>query len=544
MLQWSRYRGTALIYRGTALITLFVVLASLLAFLLVKAFSGETSTYVESRDLIRQLKQLDARLDARILKTRISDEYNYNLHLLAGPAAESGKRWEQLVTLNSALENSAIWQARKKAYLDAWGEKSTLIEQFQAHNTALRDDLESLSAIEDSIQANLEPFSVAHPVETLSVLYSASKLTLSTMEYAHHVTNGRAEKIERQIQHLTAQKNNLPPAFTAPIDKLIEQVNMVVREQPQTNDLLERLGFIPVAANLDAINELLNENQRRADLQNRQYLVYLSLCAALMVLWVLYLILRQLRSHALINQMNSALQAANERLEQRVEERTRELRETQSELMSTARAAGMAEIATNVLHNVGNVLNSVNISAELVTRKVRGSKTQGLGKAVQLINERADDLGHFFSQDEKGKLLPGYLNQLVTAIGAEQTEIVQELGQLSKSVEHIKEIVSTQQSYAPPRSTLFPYTTLFRSDRGCSAHEHRLTDSAPHQGHPGLPAGTDLPRGQAPAAADPHQPAQQCQAGGVRHDEPRARNHCECAGGRRHDLAHQRAGRW
>ncbi|UZE31106.1 HAMP domain-containing histidine kinase [Pseudomonas asplenii] len=447
MLQWSRYRGTALI-------TLFVVLASLLAFLLVKAFSGETSTYVESRDLIRQLKQLDARLDARILKTRISDEYNYNL--LAGPAAESGKRWEQLVTLNSALENSAIWQARKKAYLDAWGEKSTLIEQFQTHNTALRDDLESLSAIEDSIQANLEPFSVAHPVETLSVLYSASKLTLSTMEYAHHVTNGRAEKIERQIQHLTAQKNNLPPAFTAPIDKLIEQVNMVVREQPQTNDLLERLGFIPVAANLDAINELLNENQRRADLQNRQYLVYLSLCAALMVLWVFYLIIRQLRSHALINQMNSALQAANERLEQRVEERTRELRETQSELMSTARAAGMAEIATNVLHNVGNVLNSVNISAELVTRKVRGSKTQGLGKAVQLINERADDLGHFFSQDEKGKLLPGYLNQLVTAIGAEQTEIVQELGQLSKSVEHIKEIVSTQQSYAGAPKLLEP----------------------------------------------------------------------------------------
>ena len=67
MMQWSRYRGTALI-------TLFVILASLLAFLLVKAFSGETSTYVESRDLIRQLKQLDARLDARILKTRISDE--------------------------------------------------------------------------------------------------------------------------------------------------------------------------------------------------------------------------------------------------------------------------------------------------------------------------------------------------------------------------------------------------------------------------------------------------------------------------------------
>ena len=31
----------------------------------------------------------------------------------------------------------------------------------------------------------------------------------------------------------------------------------------------------------------------------------------------------------------------------------------------------MAEVATNVLHNVGNILNSVNISASLVAERVR-----------------------------------------------------------------------------------------------------------------------------------------------------------------------------
>ncbi len=122
--------------------------------------------------------------------------------------------------------------------------------------------------------------------------------------------------------------------------------------------------------------------------------------------------------------------------------------EAQTQLAAAARQAGMAEIATNVLHNVGNVLNSVNISADLVTRKLRTSKALGLGKAVQMMNEHAEDLGDFISRDEKGKLLPGYLNQLVDALAVEQQSMTEELGQLSKSVDHIKEIVAAQQSYA------------------------------------------------------------------------------------------------
>jgi signal transduction histidine kinase len=124
--------------------------------------------------------------------------------------------------------------------------------------------------------------------------------------------------------------------------------------------------------------------------------------------------------------------------------------------MDTARQAGMAEIATNVLHNVGNVLNSVNISADLVSRKLRTSKAQGLGKAMQLINEHQGQLGTFLTQDEKGKLLPGYLNQLVDAIAIEQQSMTEELAQLTKSVDHIKDIVATQQSYAGANNLMEP----------------------------------------------------------------------------------------
>ena len=133
---------------------------------------------------------------------------------------------------------------------------------------------------------------------------------------------------------------------------------------------------------------------------------------------------------------------------------TRKLHEAQSALVTTARQAGMAEIANNVLHNVGNVLNSVNVSACLVNSKMRDSKAQGLAKAVQLMNEHAADLGDFLTRDAKGTLLLGYLNKLVAVLAAEQRSIVEELGSLTKSVDHIKDIVATQQSYAGAASVV------------------------------------------------------------------------------------------
>jgi NO-binding membrane sensor protein with MHYT domain len=146
----------------------------------------------------------------------------------------------------------------------------------------------------------------------------------------------------------------------------------------------------------------------------------------------------------------------NARLARALEKITLELREAQGELLTTARRAGMAEIANNVLHNVGNVLNSVNVSASLIGDRVRDSKTLGLAKAVQLMNEHAADLGDFLTSDEKGKSLPRYLNKIVAALAAEKQSIVDELGSLTKSIEHIKDIVATQQSHSGATSLTEP----------------------------------------------------------------------------------------
>jgi C4-dicarboxylate-specific signal transduction histidine kinase len=110
--------------------------------------------------------------------------------------------------------------------------------------------------------------------------------------------------------------------------------------------------------------------------------------------------------------------------------------------------AGMAEVATGVLHNVGNVLNSVNIAASLTLEKLRSSKVEGLRKATALLAEHEHDLGAWLTGDPQGQRLPGYLRKLAGILTEENATAVAELEGLGKNVEHIKEIVAMQQSYA------------------------------------------------------------------------------------------------
>jgi signal transduction histidine kinase len=153
---------------------------------------------------------------------------------------------------------------------------------------------------------------------------------------------------------------------------------------------------------------------------------------------------------------NQHLSLLHGELEQRILERTRELEQAQVELVSAARHAGMSEIATNVLHNVGNVLNSVNVSANLIGSTVRASEATGLARAVKLMERPDGDLGRFLSEDPKGRLLPAYLSKLSEALAAEQRVLAGEVETLTASVDHIKQIVVIQQSYAGASSLAEP----------------------------------------------------------------------------------------
>jgi PAS domain S-box-containing protein len=124
------------------------------------------------------------------------------------------------------------------------------------------------------------------------------------------------------------------------------------------------------------------------------------------------------------------------------------LEQLHKQLLSASRQAGMAEVATGVLHNVGNVLNSVNVSASLVYDRLKQTKSANLGKLATLLNEHGHDLAQFLTEHPKGKVIPSYLASLAELLAKERTELLNELTLLNKHVQHIKDIVAMQQSYA------------------------------------------------------------------------------------------------
>jgi two-component system NtrC family sensor kinase len=122
--------------------------------------------------------------------------------------------------------------------------------------------------------------------------------------------------------------------------------------------------------------------------------------------------------------------------------------ELQERLINASRDAGRAEVATGVLHNVGNVLNSVNIAAAMVKRTVNESKVANLGKALAMLENHSADLASFLTTDDRGKVLPGYLQKLATVLLEEHMIILGEMASLERSLEHIGRVVQMQQAYA------------------------------------------------------------------------------------------------
>ncbi|WP_375765500.1 AAA family ATPase [Archangium gephyra] len=154
------------------------------------------------------------------------------------------------------------------------------------------------------------------------------------------------------------------------------------------------------------------------------------------------------RLYADVQRAETALRRANDELEKRVEERTRELKQAQTRLVDTARTAGMAEVAANVLHNVGNVLTSAVINHQVLRQTVDTSRVGRLKQATTLIAEHRHALADFLTRDPRGIQLLDYLTGLGDELLREQTTMREGMEAMGMHIEHIRAIVHIQQSYA------------------------------------------------------------------------------------------------
>ncbi len=120
----------------------------------------------------------------------------------------------------------------------------------------------------------------------------------------------------------------------------------------------------------------------------------------------------------------------------------------QQELVDAAHSAGMAEIATSVLHNVGNVLNAATTSAGVLSRTLAQSRVNTLVRLADVVHAHAEDFPEYVRNDPQGRKLPGFLGQLAEVVAGEWKRLGEEVANITKSHDHIKDIIAIQQSYA------------------------------------------------------------------------------------------------
>ncbi len=126
------------------------------------------------------------------------------------------------------------------------------------------------------------------------------------------------------------------------------------------------------------------------------------------------------------------------------------------QLMETSRQLGMAEVATGVLHNVGNVLNSINVSIGVITDLLKNSMVEDVGRISQLLDKHREDLGTYLSQNPKGKQVPGYLGKLSGQLKEEKRVALLELDRLREYAGHAQQCVAAQQDLAKPSGMTEP----------------------------------------------------------------------------------------
>lgn len=123
-------------------------------------------------------------------------------------------------------------------------------------------------------------------------------------------------------------------------------------------------------------------------------------------------------------------------------------------LVEQAHRSGMAEIASGILHNVSNILNSISVSIHIIKELIHGAPIESLVKANRMLEENINHLDSFLGDDPKGKRLTQFYIKLGESFSDLQTRLLENIYRLAEKINLINEIVTAQQNYTGIRSTL------------------------------------------------------------------------------------------
>lgn len=124
------------------------------------------------------------------------------------------------------------------------------------------------------------------------------------------------------------------------------------------------------------------------------------------------------------------------------------VRLAENELRALTTQAEVSKVANGLIHNLGNLFNSINISTQALVEVVRDSKIPELLKANRLFLKNLDNIGDYVTKDPAGRYLPEFYRTVGDFLKEDLEKLNTELGDIAEKVAFIKEMISTQQDYA------------------------------------------------------------------------------------------------
>jgi PAS domain S-box-containing protein len=124
------------------------------------------------------------------------------------------------------------------------------------------------------------------------------------------------------------------------------------------------------------------------------------------------------------------------------------LEKTRKELLEASHRAGMAEVATGVLHNIGNVLNSLSVASHMAEEHLNKSRVRLLGEAVARLEQDPQELARFLTQDPQGAKFPRLLRRIADELVEEQERLLAQVARVNQQAELMQSTISAQQAAA------------------------------------------------------------------------------------------------
>lgn len=167
----------------------------------------------------------------------------------------------------------------------------------------------------------------------------------------------------------------------------------------------------------------------------------------------LQLVLRDITGR---KEVESAITNMNEELEYILRDRTAQLEDLHRQMNRLTRNTAMDRKATDVLHNVKNVLNSLVVSTNVMERIIDNSKVDNVGRLAQMLNDHKGDLGNFLTREKKGRMIPEFLSRLARILEKEHHMLHREIHALVDNLDHINVTVTLQQNRAKLSGSVAP----------------------------------------------------------------------------------------